>query len=174
MVGFYVDGAGNTDGFLATPAAFTTSAVTITLPLQAMPQGTVSLGFGPESDLTATIDAFGLTPGSSHTVELISRGGPVVQVFGILTANGAGQADVTLDSRIKDWWALGSKVEILNGTAGDPVSAEPIARPTARRPSTSGRCSAPTSDPHPAIAAAPPGPSPGRGGSRFSPGPESG
>lgn len=30
--------------------------------------------------------------------------------------------------RIKDWWALGSKVEILNGTAGDPVSAEPIAQ----------------------------------------------
>jgi CHRD domain len=121
-VGFY------TDGFLATPAAFTTSAVTINLHLQAMPQGTVSLGFGPQSDLTATIDAFGLTPGSSHTVELVSRGGRVVQVFGTLTANGTGQADVTLDSRIKGWWALGSKVEILNGTAGGPVSAEPIAQ----------------------------------------------
>ena len=128
LVGFYTDGAGNTDGFLAAPASNTPSATTINLNLQAMPAGTVSLGVGAESDLTATVDAFGLTPGSSHTVELVSRGGQVVQSFGAVTADGTGQVRVTLDSKIKDWWALGSRVEILNGTAGDPVSAQPIAQ----------------------------------------------
>jgi CHRD domain len=129
LVGFYVDANGNTDGFLANPAspeAFTTSAVTINLHLQAMPEGTVSLDKGVGGDLRATVDAFGLTPGSSHTVELVSRDS-FAQVLGTLTANSVGQADMTLDSRVKDMWALGSRVEILNGTAGDPVSAEPIA-----------------------------------------------
>jgi len=132
LVGFYVDANGNTDGFLATPGrtdAFTTSAVTLNLHLQAMPQGTVSLSKGVGGDLSATVDAFGLTPGSSHTVELISRDN-FAQVLGTLTVNSVGQADMTLDSKVKNMWALGSRVEILNGTAGDPVSAEPIAETT--------------------------------------------
>jgi hypothetical protein len=129
LVGFYVDANGNTDGFLATPAstgAFTTSAVSVNLHLQSMPQGTISLDFGVGGNLTATVDAFGLTPGSSHTVEFVSRDHSP-RVIGTLTANGVGQADMTLASKIKQWQALGSRVEILNGTAGDPVSAEPIA-----------------------------------------------
>jgi hypothetical protein len=99
--------------------------LSVNLHLQAMPTGTVSLGFGYHQSLTATVDAFGLTPGSSHTVELVSRDG-FARVFGTVTANGVGQVDATLDSKIKQWQALGSRVEILNGTDGDAVSMEPI------------------------------------------------
>ena len=95
--------------------------------LTPMPQGTVTLfrdGFGA---VDATVSAYGLTPGSSHTVELVNGDGRVVTYFGTLTANSLGQAVATLDSRYRH--TLGaSRVVILNGTAGDPISAEPIAR----------------------------------------------
>ena len=80
--------------------------------------------------MDATVDAFGLTPGSSHTVELVNRAGGVVANFGPLTANSVGQAQATLDSRDRHTWGA-SRLVILNGTGGDPVSAEPIAQ-TAR------------------------------------------
>jgi CHRD domain len=106
-----------------------TRKVTDWVPLTPMPQGTVTLGRDWFGTVDATVDAFGLTPGSSHTVELVNRYGQEVASFGTLTANGAGQAFATLDSN--DRHPLGgSHVVILNGTAGGPVSAEPIARTT--------------------------------------------
>ena len=98
--------------------------------LTPMPQGTVSLGRDRSGDVDATVSAFGLTPGSSHAVELVNRDGRVAASFGTLTANGVGQAWAVLDSGYKHR-LNGSRVVILNGTAGDPVSAEPIAQ-TAR------------------------------------------
>jgi Cu/Zn superoxide dismutase len=128
LAGFYVDGAGNTDGFLATPVKL--RKVTAYVPLTPMPQGTVTLGRDSAGAVDATVNAFGLTPGSAHTVELVNGAGGVVAAFGTLTANGVGQAQGTLDSGYQS--TLGRwRVVILNGTAGDPVSAEPIAR-TAR------------------------------------------
>jgi hypothetical protein len=125
LVGFYVDGAGNTDGFLATPMK--AQNVTVQVPLTPMPQGTVTLGRDSFDTVDATVNAFGLTPGSSHDVELVNGGGGVVADFGTLTANSVGQAKATLDSGYK--YTLGAwRVLILNGTAGDPVSAEPIAQ----------------------------------------------
>jgi Cu/Zn superoxide dismutase len=120
LVGFYVDSAGNTDGMLAAPRA------TVAVPLTPMPQGTVTVGRDSSGAADAAISAFGLTPGSSHTVALVNGSGGVVASFGTLTANSAGHAHATLDSGYKftsgTWYVV-----IRNGTAGDPVSAAPIA-----------------------------------------------
>jgi Cu/Zn superoxide dismutase len=125
LVGFYVDSVGNTDGMLATPVK--AQRMVVQVPLTPMPQGTVTLGRDSLDNVDAAVNAFGLTPGSSHTVELVNGAGGVVTNFGTLTANSVGQAQATLDSGYK--YTLGSwRVVILNGTAGDPVSAEPIAR----------------------------------------------
>ncbi len=100
------------------------------VPLTPMPQGTVKVSRDQSGDVDATVRAFGLTPGSSHAVELVSRDGQVVASFGTLTANSVGQAWAFLDSGYRHR-VDGTRVVILNGTAGDPVSAEPIAK-TAR------------------------------------------
>jgi Cu/Zn superoxide dismutase len=95
--------------------------------LAAMPQGTVVLARGRFGNVDLTVHAFGLTPGSSHAVELVNRHGGVVTTFRSLTANSLGQADGVLDSGylgpLGGWRAV-----VLNGTAGGAVSAEPIAR----------------------------------------------
>ena len=130
LVGFYVDAAGNTDGFLANAMKVRQAKVTTQVQLAPMPQGTVTLGRSGTGSVDATVSAFGLTPGSAHTVELVNGAGGMVTTFGTLTAGANGQAQATLTSGYK--FSLGSwRVVILNGTAGDPVSAEPIAR-TAR------------------------------------------
>ena len=120
LVGFYVDGAGNTDGMLAAPKA------AVQVPQVPMPQGTVTLGRDGSGAVDAAVTAFGLTPGSSHVVELVNPAGGVIASFGTLTANGVGAAQATLDSGDKSTPGQWSVV-ILNGTAGDPVSTEPIA-----------------------------------------------
>jgi hypothetical protein len=94
--------------------------------LTPMPQGTVKLGWDRWGGVDATVNAYGLTPGSAHTVELVNEDGREVASFGTLTANGVGQAWAKLDSKYTHDLD-GSRVVILNGTAGDPVSAEPIA-----------------------------------------------
>jgi Cu/Zn superoxide dismutase len=125
LVGFYVDSVGNTDGMLAAPVK--AQRMVVQVPLTPMPQGTVTVGRDSLDTVDAAVNAFGLTPGSSHTVELVNGAGGVVTTFGTLTANSVGQAQATLDSGYK--YTLGSwRVVILNGTASDPVSAEPIAR----------------------------------------------
>ncbi|MGH3248519.1 MAG: CHRD domain-containing protein [Trebonia sp.] len=128
-----VAGAIAMTGTLAAASAATAQAaplqhkVTTRVWLTPMPQGTVTLGRDWFGTVDATVSAFGLTPGSSHAVELVNRAGGVVASFGTLTANGVGQANATLDSW--DWNTPGAwRVLILNGTAGGPVSSEPIAR----------------------------------------------
>ncbi len=120
LVGFYVDGAGNTDGMLAAPQA------TVQVPLTPMPQGTVTVGRDASGAVDAAISASGLTPGSSHTVDLVNGAGGIVASFGRLTANSLGNAQATLDSGYRftsgPWYVV-----IRDGTAGDPVSAAPIA-----------------------------------------------
>jgi Cu/Zn superoxide dismutase len=130
LVGFYVDADGNTDGFLATAMRVRQAKVTTQVQLAPMPQGTVTLGRSGTGSVDVTVSAFGLTPGSAHTVDLVNGAGQVVTTFGTLTAGPTGQAQATLTSGYK--FSLGSwRVVIRNGTAGDPVSAEPIAQ-TAR------------------------------------------
>ena len=120
LVGFYTDSAGNTDGMLAMPN-------TAYLQLQAMPSGTVSFGTDGSGHLTATVNAFGLTPGSSHTVQL-RLGNTVVTQFSTLTANSVGQASATLDSTFSGTAPNGSRLVVLNGVkAQNAVSGEVIA-----------------------------------------------
>jgi len=123
LVGFYTDAAGNTDGFGAAPA----HKVRAHLNLMAMPQGTVTIGRDGSNDVTAAVNVFGLTPGSSHAAGLVSGNGAIIASFSTLTANGAGQAQATLDSGFTGP-AAGLRFVLLNGAAGDPVSLERIAK----------------------------------------------
>jgi hypothetical protein len=93
-----------------------------------MPAGTASFGQDGAGELTVQLATFGLTPGSSHTVELLAAdgSGPLAQ-FGTLTATATGQADATLNSTYTGSIPDGSRLVILNGSQGDGVSNEPIA-----------------------------------------------
>ena len=96
LVGFYTDAQGNTDGMLATPVSG--QKVVKHLSLRAMPTGSVTLSKNSDGTLGAHLTVTGLTPGSSHTVEIDnSSGGPAVQL-GAFTADGTGAAKVTLTS----------------------------------------------------------------------------
>jgi hypothetical protein len=132
LVGFYADSAGNVDGMLATPN-------TVHLSLSAMPAGTVAFGQDAMGRLDATLNMFGLTPGSSHSVVLEgpSGGTPLAQ-FGPVNANGVGQATGLTASDFTGSVPSGSRLEILNGTASDSVSTEPIAETTPLSGSLSG------------------------------------
>jgi len=124
LVGFYTDSKGNTDGFTATPA---TPAV-VSLHLQAMPQGTVTFVWAPDGQLTLQVNAFGLTPGSSHVVELQSPQGATIAQFSPLTANGAGQVRQTLYSTDTTPVPDGSHLMILLDGQNGAIASEPIAQ----------------------------------------------
>jgi Cu/Zn superoxide dismutase len=89
----------------------------MTVSLQPMPAGTVSLSQGDQG-LTAQVSVSGLTPGSSHAVEL-RNGATVVTPFTTLTADGSGQASTTLTSTYTGSIPAGSRMVILNGAADD-------------------------------------------------------
>ncbi len=112
----------------ATSAAQRAPLVTTRVQLSPMPQGTVTFGRDGRGEVDVTVNAFGLTPGSSHKVELVNGSGRVITTFRPLTANSVGRArDETLDSGYLG--ALGTwRVVVRNGTTGNPVSDERIAR----------------------------------------------
>jgi hypothetical protein len=95
--------------------------------LSSMPQGTVSFGRDIKGGVDVTVNAFGLTPGSSHKVELMNGRG-VIATFSPLTANSKGQAlSETLDSTFKG--TLGRyQVVVLNGNGSVPVADLEIGR----------------------------------------------
>jgi hypothetical protein len=97
LVGFYVDAAGNTHGMLAKPGS--AGPITERLNLAAMPNGTVSITQGRDGHYTAHVNAYGLTPGSAHEVEIDAPGatGPVVR-FGAVSANPSGVIDASITS----------------------------------------------------------------------------
>ncbi|HTJ72212.1 MAG TPA: CHRD domain-containing protein [Actinospica sp.] len=96
LVGFYTDARGNTDGMLATPAG--TKKVVKHLSLQAMPTGTATLSKNSDGTVSAHLVVSGLTPGSSHTVEIDTHSGTTAVRLGSFTADGTGNADTTLTS----------------------------------------------------------------------------
>jgi hypothetical protein len=117
----------------AGPADAATSAPQRAIPvtrvqMSPMPQGTVTFGRDRKGNVDVTVNAFGLTPGSSHKVELVNARGQVMAAFSHLTANSVGRArDETLDSRYPG--PIGSwRVVVRNGTPGNPLSSERIAR----------------------------------------------
>lgn len=144
LVGFYVDGAGNTDGMLATPSR----PAVRHLSLAPMPTGSVTLHRDGDGNVTATVAVTGLTPGSSHTVEIDAPGSygattPIVRFAGPLTAGATGAANATLQATGSvRTLPYGSRFVIRLGTIGSDatnsgsngsngntaLAAEPIAR----------------------------------------------
>lgn len=101
----------------------------IGLRLEAMPAGSVLLFRDEGNNLSVRVTGFGFTPGSSHAVELVRGRSVLARFTSTLTVNGAGQAGgIDVSSAFGGAVPPGSRVVILNGTAGDPVSAEPIAQ----------------------------------------------
>ncbi len=76
--------------------------------------------------LTAQVNASGLTPGSSHAVELQRPDGAVLAQFSPLTANGAGQAEGILYSTDTTPVPDGSHLVILADGQNGAIASEPI------------------------------------------------
>lgn len=103
------------------------AAATQALSLHAMPAGTVRFGRGSHGRLTVHARMFGLTPGSSHTVDLRIPGRSRLIRLSTLTATSAGQADSTLQSHFSGPVRRGSRLLVRMG-AGGGVAWTPIAR----------------------------------------------
>lgn len=123
--------AGASTSAAASPAsvagarAYGTHAV---LRLRAMPAGRVTFGRSRHHDLTVRAVMFGLTPGSSHAVDLWVPGRARVIAFSRLTANSGGQAVTTLSSHFTGRWRPGSRLLIRMGVGRGRVAREPIAK----------------------------------------------
>jgi hypothetical protein len=102
---------------------------TVTVALHGMPHGTVNFYRG--RDLHARVVMSGLTPGSSHAVDLLTSGGPGIISFGTITANSDGDANAYRASDYTGQWYPGSRLVIRMGAEKNPVAYRLIAE-TAR------------------------------------------
>ena len=93
-----------------------------------MPVGTVAFGRDRRNRLTVTAEMYGLTPGSSHRVNLISAHRYYVIRFGTLTANSVGQARATLSSNYTGPWPRGMLLVIHMGAGYGSVARQRIAQ----------------------------------------------
>jgi hypothetical protein len=107
------------------PAAPRHAATSDVLRLHPMPEGTVRFG-RRHGRLTVHAALFGLTPGSSHGVDLRLPGHGTVRLDA-LTANAVGQARTTLASHYTGRLRPGSRLVIRMGTGSGGVAANPIA-----------------------------------------------
>ena len=98
------------------------------LPLNAMPVGTVAFGRDRRNRLTVSAVLYGLTPGSSHRVNLLSSNAYYVIRFGTMTANSVGQVRATLTSSYTGPWVPGMRLVIHMGTAHGSVARQRIAQ----------------------------------------------
>jgi hypothetical protein len=98
------------------------------LPLNAMPAGTVAFGRDSRSRLTVSAVIHGLTPGSSHRVNLLAANRYYVIRFGTLTANSVGQARATLTSKYTGPWVPGMRLVIHMGRGHGSVARQRIAQ----------------------------------------------
>jgi len=112
------------------------STQTVNLTLQAMPHGTVTF-HRDRLGLLATVILYGLTPGSSHAVDLLTPSGPGIIHFSPFTARNSGAAEAHLSSTYTGRWIPGSRLVIRMGKELNPVEHAPIAE-TARLPSPGG------------------------------------
>ncbi len=97
------------------------------LSLHAMPVGTVRFGRAGHGRLTVRARVFGLTPGSSHAVDLRVPGHSRLIRFSTLTANDAGQASSTLHSHFSGPLRRGSRLLVRMGAQGSRLARTPIA-----------------------------------------------
>jgi hypothetical protein len=148
LVGFYTDTAGNTHGFLATQVAGMTTTSTASpapsgsatpgtapAPMPSTsgtaspsPSGTVTIGSQAGGQPAVIVSASGLTPGSAHTVELVTaKGAVVVTITPGLVANSSGQATITVGSpflKLVRSVPAGLKIVILSAGPGTGPIAE--------------------------------------------------
>ena len=103
------------------------SAAPVSLRLRAMPSGTVAFGRDGEGRLTAQLAMLGLTPGSSHSVDLVIPGHSAPVSFSPLTAASTGQAKATLASTFTGDVPQGSKLLIQLGQGSAGLAGETIA-----------------------------------------------
>ena len=99
------------------------------LSLHAMPVGAVRFGRGGHGHLTVHARVSGLTPGSSHAVDLRVPGHARVIRFSTLTANNVGQASSTLRSHFRGTLRRGSRLLVRMGAQGGRLASTPIAGP---------------------------------------------
>ncbi len=109
----------------ARSAGSSSVTVTVTETLHAMPHGTVSFHRG-RLGLLATVVMYGLTPRSSHTVDLLAPGIGIIP-FSPFTANNGGDAHAHLASTYTGPWKPGSRLVIRMGAELNPVAHAPIA-----------------------------------------------
>jgi hypothetical protein len=109
----------------------------VRLTLRAMPVGRVTFLRDSHNHLMVRAALFGLTPGSSHAVDLWVPGRPRVIRFSRLTANSGGRAASTLSSNFTGRWRPGSRLVIRMGAGGSRVARLPIAE--TRRLARAGR-----------------------------------
>jgi hypothetical protein len=112
----------------AAPAAAAAYGARARLTLRAMPVGRVAFRRDRHHHLMVRASLFGLTPGSSHAVDLRVPGRSRVIRFSPLTANSGGQAYSTLSSNFTGRWRPGSRLLIRMGVGGRRVAREPIAQ----------------------------------------------
>jgi Cu/Zn superoxide dismutase len=98
------------------------------LPLHAMPVGTVRFGRAGHGRLTVHARVSGLTPGSSHAVDLRVPGHSRLIRFSTLTASNVGQASSTLHSHFSGPLRRGSRLLVRMGAQGGRLASTPIAR----------------------------------------------
>ena len=98
------------------------------LPLNAMPVGSVAFGRGSRNRLTVSVVMYGLTPGSSHRVNLLSSTRYYVIRFGTMTANGVGQVRARLTSNYTGPWVPGMRLVIHMGVGHGSVARQRIAQ----------------------------------------------
>jgi len=110
------------------PAAVGAYGARVRLTLRAMPVGRISFRRDSHHQLMVRAALFGLTPGSSHAVDLWVPGRSRVIRFSPLTANSGGQAASTLSSNFTGRWRSGSRLLIRMGVGGSRVAREPIAQ----------------------------------------------
>jgi CHRD domain len=99
----------------------------VRLSLRPMPHGTVTFGRGRHGRLTVHAYMYGLTPGSSHNVDLLIPGRLRKVRFSRLTANSVGQADSTLRSAFTGHLRPGSRLVVRMGTQPAGIARDPIA-----------------------------------------------
>ena len=99
----------------AGPAPAPRASAIIGLRLRAMPTGRVTFGRDGQGQLTVHAVVSGLTPGSSHDVDLTIPGRSGLVRFSPLTAAGTGRADATLTSMFTGTLRHGSRLLIRLG-----------------------------------------------------------
>jgi hypothetical protein len=98
------------------------------LVLHAMPSGSVRFGRARRGRLVVHVLMYGLTPGSSHYVDLVGPSGRRVARFSTLRANSVGQADETLGATFRGRVSRATRLVIRMGARGGRVSRLPIAQ----------------------------------------------